>query len=276
MTNMHIVVTGAPGGIGGAVSLKLAEFGHLVMRVGRRLPLSPGVAGRTGAGMDIEADLAKPSGWERVAGAATAAGRPIDALVHCAGALEAADFPSMHGDGLRAMLDDNILTLLLGFRALLPGMIAHRRGRLIVIGSLGGIVPMPHLAVYAAAKFAVRGFTLSMAEELRGSGVEVSLVSCGPVDTRMLRRETLGKGTIGFTNHPLAPEAIADVVVTLLARPRREVILPRSQSLLSPLVGAFHGLFTLAYPIGSALGTWRKGRYRGRIERPAIISGERP
>ena len=50
------------------------------------------------------------------------------------------------------------------------------QGRIIILGSLGGIVPMPHEAVYAATKFAVRGFSLSLGEELRHSGVSVSLI----------------------------------------------------------------------------------------------------
>jgi short-subunit dehydrogenase len=171
------------------------------------------------------------------------------------------------------MLDDNILSLMLGFRALLPAMVGRGRGRMIVLGSLGGIVPMPHGAVYAAAKFAVRGFTLSMAEELRGTGVEVCLLSCGPVDSRMLRAEAAADGTIGFVNRPLPPDAVADKVVRLLECPPRESFLPRSQALAAPIAGGYASLFAALHPLIRAAGSAGKRRYRATIARANASQG---
>lgn len=273
METMTIVVTGAFGGIGEAVSRNLAENGHRVVRVARRLP--PSVhPGHMGWFTDVAADLASPGGWDFVADSVPAAWRPVDALVHCAGALNAAEFRSLAPADLRAMLDDNVLSLMLGFRAFLPGMMERKRGRMIVLGSLGGIVPMPHGAVYAAAKFAVRGFVLSMAEELRGTGVDVSLLSCGPVDTTMLRREAVAEGTIGFVNRPLRPDMVAAAVARALNRHRRETFLPRSQWLPSPLVGAYTRIFQTFYPLLSAAGSSGKRKYRDSIARAQLTPGE--
>jgi short-subunit dehydrogenase len=272
MKTMTIIVTGAFGEIGNAVCRELTKAGHAVVRAGRRLPARPEPA-RIGEFTDVEADLATPDGWERVLDAASRGDRPVDALVHCAGALVAADFTSHSPRELRSMLDDNVLSLMLGFRALLPGMKGRGRGRLIVLGSLGGIVPMPHGAVYAAAKFAVRGFTLSMAEELRGTGVEVSLLSCGPVDSRMLRAEAAAEGTIGFVNRPLNPPTVAETVVQLLTHPRRESFLPRSQALGAPLAGGYARLFAALSPLISAAGSAGKRRYRAAIARAHAAQG---
>jgi short-subunit dehydrogenase len=273
MDTMTIIVTGAFGGIGEAVSRELAENGHAVIRVARRLP-PDAHPGRMGWFTNVGANLSSPDGWRYVLDSASSGNRPVDALVHCAGALIATDFGRMSPDDLRAMLDDNLLSLFLGFRALLPGMIERRRGRLIVIGSLGGIVPMPHGSVYAATKFAVRGFALSMAEELRGSGVDVSLLSCGPVHTRMLRREAMEEGTIGFVNRPLSPARVAETVVQLLDRPRREAFLPRSQGLPAPLLGAYTRIFKAIYPLLSAAGSSGKRKYRTGIAGARILPGE--
>lgn len=272
MEKMTIIVTGAFGGIGGAVSRALAEHGHPVIRTARRLPIGehPGELGRF---TNVDADLASPAGWDRVLDAAASTHREVGGLVHCAGALIASDFRRMSTGDIRAMVDDNILSLMLGFRALLPGMVERRRGRLVVIGSLGGIVPMPHGAVYASTKFAVRGFTLSMAEELRGSGVTVSLLSCGPVHTGMLRREAMEKGTIGFVNRPLNPARVAESVLRLLDRPRRELFLPASQTIPAPLLGAFTAIFKAIYPLVSAAGSYGKRRYRDRIAGTHIAAG---
>jgi short-subunit dehydrogenase len=272
MEPMTIIVTGAFGGIGEAVSSALAENGHTVIRTARRLPKAEH-PGNLGWFTNVEADLASQAGWERVLDSAASARREVGGLVHCAGALIASDFRHMTPDDLRTMLDDNILSLMLGFRALLPGMIERRRGRVVVIGSLGGIVPMPHGAVYASTKFAVRGFALSMAEELRGSGVTVSLLSCGPVHTRMLRREAMEKGTIGFVNRPLSPSRVAEAVLRLVERPRRELFLPGSQSLSAPLIGAFTRMFQTIYPLVSAAGSYGKRQYRERLARTHTATG---
>jgi short-subunit dehydrogenase len=272
METMTIIVTGAFGGIGEAVSRALAESGHTVIRTARRLPKDKH-PGNMGWFTNVEADLASSAGWQKVLDSAASAGREPGGLVHCAGALIAADFIRMSPDDLRAMLDDNILSLMLGFRALLPGMLERRRGRLIVVGSLGGIVPMPHGAVYASTKFAVRGFALSMAEELRGSGVTVSLLSCGPVDTTMLRREAMAEGTIGFVNRPLSSSRVAEAVLRLVDRPRRELFLPGSQSFPAPLIGAFTRMFQTVYPLVAAAGSYGKRRYRDRLVHTHTATG---
>jgi short-subunit dehydrogenase len=273
MEQKTIIVTGAFGGIGNAVSARLAENGHAVVRVGRRLP-PDAYPGNMGWFTNVEADLASTDGWNCVLDSATAGGRRVDALVHCAGALIASDFGRLSPEDLRSMLDDNILSLMLGFRALLPGMIERRRGNLIVLGSLGGIVPMPHGAVYAATKFAVRGFTLSMAEELRGTGVEVSLVSCGPVRTGMLEREAAAEGTIGFVNRPLTPSNVAGTVVQLLKRPRTEAFIPFSQALPAPFIGAYARIFKACYPLFSAAGSSGKRKFRDAIARARVLPGK--
>ena len=272
MNAMNIIVTGAFGGIGEAVSRELSETGHAVTRVARRLP-PDAHPGHLGWHTNVEADLASAEGWQHVLDSAGQAG-PVDALVHCAGALVAADFDRMTPGDLRSMLEDNVLSLMLGFRSLLPGMVERGRGRMVVLGSLGGIVPMPHGAVYAAAKFAVRGFVLSIAEEMRHTGVAVSLLSCGPVDTGMLRREAAAEGTIGFVNRPLRPGEVASAVVRLLARPRQEAFLPRSQWLPSPFIGAYTRLFHLLYPAISAAGSSGKERYRESIALAQMRTGE--
>lgn len=273
MSRNTIVVTGAFGGIGDAVCTMLARRGREVVRVGRRLPPRPEPPGGTGA-IDVQADLTTAGGWEAVRSAASADRRTITGLVHCAGALVPGDFPNHSPADLRSMLDDNVLSLMLGFRALLPGMIRRGHGRLVVVGSLGGIVPMPHGAVYASTKFAVRGFVLSMAGELRGTGVAVSLLSCGPVDTRMLRREALERGPISFVNPPLPPAGVAEAVEELLAHPRDELIVPRSHALLTPIVGAYARLFRGLYPLAATLGRSRKRRYAAAPVSAGFVPGE--
>jgi len=223
--------------------------------------------------MDLQADLGTPGGWMSVMDSVRSAGARIDAFVHCAGRLiECGISPDGPGD-LQKMIGDNVLSLILGCRAVVPQMVAARAGRIVVLGSLGGIVPMPYEAVYAATKFAVRGFSLSLAEELRHTGVSVSLISCGPVDSPMLAAESLHTGSIAFVNRPLSPDRVARAVVNVLDHPRRETILPHSVGLLSLAAGAWSSLFRNLHPLLSVVGRVRKSRYRERIGTMYNLSG---
>jgi short-subunit dehydrogenase len=264
------IVTGAFGEIGTAVCEELASRGRTIIRAGRHLPegSKPGCSGRF---IDVQADLATPDGWQSLLDTALQCCLTPDTVVHCAGSFITEEPMKMSPAGFRSMLDDNLLTLMLGFRALLPPMLERRRGHIVVVGSLGGIIPMPHGSVYAATKFGVRGLALSTAEELRGSGVSLSLLSCGPVDSPMLRREAEGKGTIGFVNRPLSPSAVAAAVVQLLDHPRKERLLPASLGLIGPVIGGFPRLFGLLAPLASALGVSGKKRYRSPAARGTSI-----
>jgi short-subunit dehydrogenase len=174
------------------------------------------------------------------------------------------------------MVDDNLVSLMLGCRALLPRMIAGGRGSIVILGSLGGLVPMPHVSAYAAVKFGVRGFALSLASELKGSGVGVCLVSCGPVRTRMLLEESAHRGSIGFVNRPLEPEAVADVIVDALERPEGELMVPRLAGRLAAFAGAYNRFFRRLYPIAALIGEASKRRYRRAWSVAAPEPGGRP
>ena len=258
-----VLVTGAFGGIGKAVCRELSLKGHTVLRVARQLPAGdPEPLPGPGAAFNIEADLARTGSAKRMLESAVSAAGKVDVLIHCAGTLIPGDVTSMGGDDLRKMIDDNLFSVMLACGAVLPAMTAARDGQIIILGSLGGIIPMPHGAVYCAAKFAVRGYTLSLAEELRESGVTVSLISCGPVHTRMLSTESRLSGSIAFVNRPLPAGKVAKIVLGVMDHPRRETVVPRFAGLLSPIVGAFSWAFEYLYPLVSAIGQARKMRYR--------------
>ena len=145
-------------------------------------------------------------------------------------------------------------------------MLAQKHGRIINVGSLGGIVPMPFETLYSAAKFAVRGFTLSLQEELRGTGVSVSLISVGSVRTNMLDAEARDDhSTISFVNRPLDPLRVATAVWSNILKPKREVILPAVTGRLSFLLNMFSGLRSLAWPVLNFVGRRNLTRYRSAL-----------
>jgi short-subunit dehydrogenase len=162
-------------------------------------------------------------------------------------------------------VETNFLGVLYGTLRILPLMKARRKGHLIVVGSLGGIVPMPFESLYCATKFAVRGFFLSLREELRRSGIDVSLISPGPVDTMMLRTEARSdESTMAFVESPLTAERVAGSIVQVIRNKQAETLLPARTKIPALLMGAFPALFTALYPLLNLIGAFRLKIYRDR------------
>jgi short-subunit dehydrogenase len=152
---------------------------------------------------------------------------------------------------------------------LLPIMRRQKQGAIVTIGSLGGIVPMPFASLYCATKHAVRGFSLSLSEELKGTGVDASLLSLGPVHTRMLDAEAgSDQSIIAFINKPREPVRVAESIVSLLQRPRREMIIPSATGALSIMCGLAPGLFNICYRILRQVGIIRLHSYRRKHSIP--------
>lgn len=108
---------------------------------------------------------------------------PADVLVNNAGTGAYGPFGGGDLDALKHALRVNYLGTVYGTRAVLPGMLERRRGHVVNIASVAGRVATPGESAYSASKFAVVGFTQCVAMELRGSGVGISMILPGPVDT---------------------------------------------------------------------------------------------
>jgi 3-oxoacyl-[acyl-carrier protein] reductase len=225
------LVTGAGRGIGEAIAVRLARMGARVVLTARdesRLRQVAAAIGDGGGQAEIApCDLLDQTAVEGLAARVRALGR-CDILVNCAGIGEigpplwetdAASFDQVIGTNLRAPF--------LLMRALAPLMIAARRGHIVNISSLAGKNPLPNGAVYAASKWGLNGLSISAAEELRGHGIRVSLVSPGSVNTHFGG----SGGDAAKAARKLQPEDIAEVVATIVTQPPQSFI---SEVLMRP------------------------------------------
>jgi short-subunit dehydrogenase len=166
------LVTGASSGIGKAAALALAGAGYEVVGTSRDASKAAPLGGVTFIDLDVADDES----------AAAAAGQVIerfgriDVLVNNAGfgSGGAAEESSLEQD--RKVFDINVFGVLRMTKAVLPHMRSRRSGRIVNISSIVGFIPMPYMAVYAASKHAIEGYSESLDHEVREHGVRVLLV----------------------------------------------------------------------------------------------------
>jgi 3-oxoacyl-[acyl-carrier protein] reductase len=204
------VVTGAGSGIGRATALALARRGLDVALVGRTEgPLRSAAAEVAQLGVKTLVALADVSVGADVTRAAAEITRALGAprvVVNNAGiAGRKARIEELGEDEWHAVLGANLTGVFLVTRALLPAMRVAGEGRLVTIASISSTLGSPGLAPYAASKWGAVGFTKSLAEELRGSGLQALAVLPGSVDTPMVK--------VGGFAPQMSPEDVAGLVV---------------------------------------------------------------
>lgn len=222
---MTVLVTGATAGFGEATARRFAREGHKVIISGRRAERLNALADELG-----EAVLAAPFDVrDRAAVTAAIEGLPggfaeIDVLVNNAGLALGLD-PAQSADltDWDTMIDTNIKGLTYCTRAVLPGMVARRRGHIINLGSVAGAYPYPGGNVYGATKAFVHQFSLNLRADLHGSDVRVTSVEPGLAETefslvRFKGDKDKSKGPYQGLD-PLTGEDIADIVYYAASSP---------------------------------------------------------
>jgi short-subunit dehydrogenase len=180
------VVTGASRGIGMETAVRLAEEGAMLVLVARESEDLAQVAVRLHkSATSVAADLALQSEVGRVAELVVARIGVPDIVVNNAGAFIVGALEHLSVDDFQRSLSVNMMAPFLLTRAFLPGMRTRGSGHLLTIGSVADRQVFPENAAYASTKFGLRALHEVLRLETRGSGVRATLVSPGPVDTRL-------------------------------------------------------------------------------------------
>jgi short-subunit dehydrogenase len=244
------LVTGASSGIGVALARELARRGHDLVLTARSLAPMEALAAELrqwgGTATIVAADLSQPDGAASLLRDLDARGLEIDVLVNNAGLGAFGRFDGIDESRIDTMIQVNIVALTALTHALLPAMRTRRRGRVMLVASTASFLPCPHMAVYGATKAYVRSFGEALAEELRGSGVTVTVLCPGTTATRFFDVAG-GKVNLLQAKRMMSADAVARIGVAGMMRGDRVTVAGWANRVLA--FAATHAPHFLTLPV---------------------------
>jgi short-subunit dehydrogenase len=220
------IVTGGSRGIGRAVAEAAAAWGAHVGLIARDENDLRSAAAAIPDARYAVADVADPGALAAAIGRLEQALGATDVLVANAGIGAYGAFADLSEEEAERVVRVNVLGTVHALRAVVPGMIARRRGHLVTVGSIAGRIGTPFEAIYSASKFAGVGLTEALAVELAPYGIGVSVVNPGPVATGFA--EARGHPYDRARPRPVPAEDVARAVVRAVEGDRAEQYVPGS------------------------------------------------
>ena len=224
MLNQSVaIITGASRGIGRAIAIKFAKEGMAVALVGRDKSALQETADfiQKDSGqptLQIQVDLKNAQQISHIVDKTIAEWSRIDVLVNNAGVMYQKPFEDLNQDEIQGMLDVNLRAPILLTQKSLPHIKKQEDGAIINIASLAGKNPVKNGTVYAATKWALRGFAASLMMEVRQDDVRVVTIFPGSVDTDLNRHSVLKRDTM------MQPEDVAHAAYSALVVDRRTMM----------------------------------------------------
>lgn len=244
-----MILTGCASGIGRHLAGVLAAQGHnlIVTDINEKALQSHAAA----MGWEQERvlvrrlDVRAVEEWRRIVDLAVEKWERLDVLMNIAGYLRPGFIHETEPEQVALHLDINAKGVIFGTQVAAVQMVKQHKGHIINIASLAGVTPTPGLGLYTASKFAVRGFSLAAAMELRPHGVYVTVICPDAVQTPMLDDELNYKeAALVFSGGKFL--TVKDIERVLLDRvlPRKplEVVIPSARALSSKMAGAVPNL----------------------------------
>lgn len=191
----------------------------------------------------VALDVRDPARWQQCLAEAEQEQGPLAVLLNVAGVINPGYITDFSADDVHLQLDVNAKGVIFGTQAAARLMLTRGAGQIINIASLAGVAPVPGLALYSASKFAVRGYSLAAAFELRERRVKLTVICPDAVQTPMLDQQ-IGREEAALTFSGKAKVlTVADVARAVfeqaLPKAPLEICLPASRGLMAKFASAF-------------------------------------
>jgi short-subunit dehydrogenase len=262
-----VIVTGSSAGIGAACARQFAEEGAnlvLVARGATELAAKAKELGRLGPTTTVVGDVCDPRVQDQIVETAVSTFGAIHVLVNNAGYNARGALEDHAAEDLGKVVDVNLRAPITLCRRVLPHLRKAGKGAIVNVASLAGKVPLAHEAVYSATKFGLRTFSMALAEELRGTGITVSAVSPGPVETNFIMGALDNVPDIVLSQPMVSADQVAALVIACALDGVVERATPRFSGALATLGYMAPGLRRVLRPLLEAQGRRNKRRYQAR------------
>ncbi len=266
-----VIITGASAGVGAATARTFAHLGANLVLVARgqaALDVITDELAKLTSVINIAMDINDPKANAKLLVTAAKTFGSVDVLVNNAGFHQRGDVEKNQAEDLAKMVDVNLRAPIQLSTLMLPYLRKAGGGAIVNVGSLAGRTPLQGAATYAATKAGLRAFTYSLADELKGTGIYIGVVSPGPIDTGFIMSEIDQVEDIVFSQPMSSAQQVADAIVSCARGEAVEISLPRSSGWLTTVSYMFPALRRALRPKLYSKGRKAKEQYKQRNTKP--------
>lgn len=265
-----VIITGASAGIGAEAARRFIDEGARVVLVARGaegLERMAGELAQRGEVLAVPMDVTDVAACKALLERAAQAFGAIHVLVNNAGYNRRGAVEEYEAEELARVVDVNLRAPVVLSRLVLPYLRLAGGGAIVNVASIAGKIPIADAATYSGTKFGLRVFSRALAEELAGTGITVSLVSPGPVETGFILDELDHVPDVVLSQPMSTAAEIAELIVACAADGKVERTAPVVSGYLATIGYLFPAVRRMLMPVMERRGRRAKERYRQRLAR---------
>jgi short-subunit dehydrogenase len=262
-----VIITGASAGVGAACARAFAAHGANLVLVARGAQGLDRIAAELSPICQVYTyamDVANQAHCVALMQRAHEHFGGVDILVNNAGMHSRGDLEKVAIDDLGAMVDVNLRAPIVLSRAAIPYLRKSNAAAIVMVGSLAGRAPLQGAATYSATKAGLRAFTYAIADELKPHGINVGVVSPGPIDTGFIMDEIDNVEDIVFSQPMSSADQVAAAIMAIAVGSKNEISMPKVSGWLTTISYLFPSLRRKLRPKLYKIGRKNKDKYRRR------------